>query len=124
MIFAIDHQIHDRQLDNVPTVNKVAAVFVVEFNKVSTHRHIAIHPRGKDLHCDRRMASGLRKKLIDHGIEQEYQCSNLTVIDRLFVKPSVATFLIALSWKCCNLVQKMKWFSLYLCVTFILRLCT
>ncbi|CAF5128981.1 unnamed protein product, partial [Rotaria sp. Silwood1] len=44
----------------LPTANEVAAVFVGEDNEVPTHRHIAIHPRGKDLqtisilhpHCD------------------------------------------------------------------------
>ncbi|CAF4797531.1 unnamed protein product, partial [Rotaria sp. Silwood2] len=60
MIFNIDHRIHDRRLYNLPTANEVAAVFVGEDNKVPTHRHIAIHPRSKDLqtisilhpHCD------------------------------------------------------------------------
>ncbi|CAF4463959.1 unnamed protein product [Rotaria sp. Silwood2] len=54
------HRIHDRRLYNLPTANEVAAVFVGEDNEVPTHRHIAIHPRGKDLqiisilhtHCD------------------------------------------------------------------------
>ena len=60
MIFDSDHQIHDRRLYNLQTANEVAAVFVGEDNEVSTHRNIAIHPRGRDLqtisilhpHCD------------------------------------------------------------------------
>ncbi|CAF3209515.1 unnamed protein product [Rotaria sp. Silwood2] len=60
MIFDIDHRNHDRRLYNLPTANKVAAVFVGEDNEVPTHRQIAIHPRGKGLeiisilhpHCD------------------------------------------------------------------------
>ncbi|CAF2785995.1 unnamed protein product [Rotaria sp. Silwood2] len=60
MIFDIDHRIHDRRLYNLPTANEVAAVFVGEDNEVPTHRHIATHPRGKNLqiisilhpHCD------------------------------------------------------------------------
>ncbi|CAF5051226.1 unnamed protein product, partial [Rotaria sp. Silwood1] len=49
MIFDIDHRIHDRRLYDLPTANEVAAVFVGEDNEVPTHRHIAIHSRGKDL---------------------------------------------------------------------------
>ena len=60
MIFDINHGLHDRRLYNLPTANEVAAVFVGEDNEVPTYRHIAIHPRGKNLqtisslhpHCD------------------------------------------------------------------------